>query len=135
MCAKWSNIQQMRVDAHIKEIGEYQDPKNCLQDGFGSLVKRLVHERGGPEMERRTLENMCVIGLVTLMLRRPAMQSKKPNKPVTKHPQMNTIPFHSTSLILVKSRGSSLCSTTNGNRNIAEPALVHHANCMVELLQ
>lgn len=39
---------------------------------------------------------MCVTGLVTFMLSKPAMQSKNPNKPVTRLPQMKTFIFHPT---------------------------------------
>ena len=46
-----------------------------------------------------TLENIWVMGLVTLMLNNPATQSKKPKTPVTKLPHANTVPFQDGVLI------------------------------------
>lgn len=44
-----------------------------------------------PVKAKLTLENMWVIGLVTLMLNNPATQSKNPNMPVTRLPEKKTL--------------------------------------------
>lgn len=44
-----------------------------------------------PVKTKLTLENMWVIGLVTLMLNNPATQSKNPNMPVTRLPEKKTL--------------------------------------------
>ena len=62
--------------------------------------------------DKLTLENMCVTGLVILILSSPATHSKKPNTPVTKLPHANTRPFHSGELSNVVVTVSS-CSSYN----------------------
>lgn len=76
-----------------------------------------------------------MIGLVTLMLSKPAMQSKKPKKPVIRLPQKKTVPSQVPLLIMLLISVGSPWMTTAGKRKIAEPAFVHHASCIVELLQ
>lgn len=78
---------------------------------------------------------MCVTGLVTLMLSKPAMQSKKPKKPVTRLPQTKTLIFDSALALNSKTLAGSPRSKTNGAMRIADPALVQYASWMVELLQ
>lgn len=79
---------------------------------------------------------MCVIGLVTLMLRSPATHNKKPKTPVTRVPHRKTEKSQVASLLnLSQTLRSSPSNTTNGRSRMAEPTFVHHANSMVELLQ
>ena len=75
-----------------------------------------------------TLENMCVIGLVTLMLSKPAIQSKKPKKPVTMVPHKNTFPFQSAVAVSDWKIAGSPRNSTNGRIMIAEPRLVQYAS-------
>jgi hypothetical protein len=69
-----------------------------------------------------------VIGLVTLMLKSPAMQSKKPKNPVIKDPQKKTVPSQVPLLIMSLSRTVSPWKITAGRRKTAEPTFVHHAS-------
>ena len=82
-----------------------------------------------------TLENMWVIGLVTLILSNPAMQSKNPNMPVTRLPEKKT----PQSQVLVWANWNSFDGSwkrrTKGRIKIADPTFVHQANSIVELLQ
>lgn len=80
-----------------------------------------------------TLENMCVMGLVTLMLNNPATQSRKPNTPVMILPQMNTEPFQSRLLMSSNSVPYSPWMRMNGAKNNAEPRFCQYASWMVEL--
>lgn len=82
-----------------------------------------------------TLENMWVTGLVTLMLSKPAMQSKKPKRPVTRLPQTKTLIFDSALALNSKTLAGSPRSKTNGAMRRADPAFVQYASWMVELLQ
>ena len=83
----------------------------------------------------RTLENMCVIGLVTLMLSKPATQRRNPKTPVTRLPQMKVRMFHSGLAMSAKSVPTSPSRSAKGARKAADPRLVHQASCMVELPQ
>jgi hypothetical protein len=71
-----------------------------------------------------TLENMCVIGEVTLILKRPETQSRNPKKPVIKEPHKNRLPFQ----LAVERRSLNLKSSppsrTKGRRKMAEPRFV-----------
>jgi len=78
---------------------------------------------------------MWVIGLVTLMLKSPATQSKKPKMPVIRLPQRKTVPSHCGSESLLAINGISPCKRTAGSRKIAEPRFVHQASSIVELPQ
>lgn len=79
---------------------------------------------------------MCVMGLVTLMLNRPAMHRRKPNMPVTRVPQRNTGKFQVASLVnLSQTLKNSPLRTTTGKSMRAEPTLVHQARCIVDPLQ
>ena len=75
-----------------------------------------------------TLENMCVTGLVTLILSSPATHSKKPNTPVTKLPHANTRPFHSGELSKSDRVDSSPWKRMNGARKMAEPKFCQYAS-------
>lgn len=79
---------------------------------------------------------MCVIGLVTLILRRPATHNRKPKTPVTRVPHRNTEKSQVASLVaLSQILKNSPSKTTKGRSRMAEPTFVHHASCIVELLQ
>jgi len=85
--------------------------------------------------ERAALENMCVIGDVTRMLSNPAMHNRNPKNPVTRVPHKNTVASQCGSDIMVRKVKGSPHKMTNGRRITAEPKFVHHASCIVELLQ
>ena len=68
-----------------------------------------------------TLENMCVTGLVILILRSPATQRRKPKTPVTTLPHRNTSAFHDEVLLSSASFESSPWKSINGARRRAEP--------------
>jgi hypothetical protein len=93
--------------------------------GIKRWEMRSVVKKDG---KKRTLENMWVIGLVTLMLKSPAMQSKNPKNPVIKEPQQKIVPSHVPPRIIPFSRSISPRRITAGRRKTAEPTFVHHAS-------
>lgn len=82
-----------------------------------------------------TPENICVIGLVILMLSSPATQSKNPKVPVTIVPQKNVLRSQFSLCDRAKRIWGSPPRITNGRIKMADPTFVHHASSMVELLQ
>jgi len=89
--------------------------------------------------ERAALENICVIGLVTLMLMRLAMQRKKPTRPVTRLPMINVLaglePARLASAPKRRSRriGSSPLRMAMGKRMSTPAAFDHQARAIAEL--
>jgi hypothetical protein len=84
-----------------------------------------------------TLENICVMGLVTLMLSKPATHRRNPKNPVTIVPHTNTFAFQFPlgSVHSSKTLKNSPWRRTKGATKAAEPRLVQYARWMVELLQ
>jgi len=79
----------------------------------------------------RTLENMWVMGLVTLILNKPAMQSRNPKLPVTSDPHRKMRAEESSWVLLeifFQISNSSPSKTTKGKSMTAEPAFVHQAS-------
>ena len=117
-------------------------PKNWMLSAVwrmerAACVEELLDQADAsvPVKTKLTLENMWVIGLVTLMLNNPATQSKNPNMPVTRLPEKKTL--QSPVLLWANSYNfeGSWRRRTKGRINIADPTFVHQANSMVELLQ
>ena len=82
-----------------------------------------------------TLENICVIGLVTLILSKPAIHKRKPNIPVvilthTKTCELHSWPSDPSAKSCMTRKGSPF-SNMNGARRIAEPRFVQYASLMV----
>lgn len=126
----------VKEDVHCQVILEYPYPKQGLKDRSGCLRTNIdVSSDNKWEGIGLTLENMCVTGLVTLILSNPATHSKNPKSPVTKLPQTNTCAFHCVSDISSRRTVCSPLRKMNGRRNITEPAFVHQASWIVELLQ
>lgn len=76
-------------------------------------------------------ETICVMGDVTLMLKKPAMQMRKPNRPVTIVPHKKVFhPFSSTNNNECTA-GPSPTRNTRGNNTIVLNKLLYHANAIV----
>ena len=76
---------------------------------------------------------MCVMGLVTLMLKRPATQSRNPNTPVMMLPQMNMPAFQSGLFMSSNKSPYSPWIQMKGAKKMAEPRFCQYASCIVEL--
>ncbi len=77
---------------------------------------------------------MCVIGLVTLMLNKPATQRRNPKVPVTRLPITKTRTFQTSTAPIIafdasksSTRHGSPLRTTKGATKIAEPKFVQYA--------
>jgi len=107
------------------------DPRVAVMMSLKSHTPRSVWRT-----ERAAEENICVTGLVTLILINAATQMKNPNNPVTALPAKNTFQSSLPSVMPSMSLESSVISPlkmTKGASITADPALVQYANWIEEL--